>query len=89
MFKAYIVGRDELPSDVDQAALNSSEGNDYFVVQAGGKSIYCQAVSELPKGHALTGELMELAYFLGVTEGVQYEQNFMGGRKLTDLPGIK
>jgi hypothetical protein len=88
MFRAITLSYNDLPSDVNRAALDTARTEEnYLVIQMDGRTICCKPESELLEGLEMIMELMELSYYLGALAGIKHEQNFMGGRKLEDLPG--
>ena len=93
MFKAFTVTWNDIPPDVNRDAFGGNDVaedilkyyDDYLVVQVDGKTISCKPESGLSKGTSMIMELMELAYYLGVLDGIKHEQGFMEGRTLKVL----
>ena len=84
MFKAFTTTYSDLPPDVDRMAFET-EGideyyEDYLVVQVDNKTVYCKAESGLSNGTGMISELMELAYYLGVLDGIKHEKWITEGR---------
>ena len=78
MFKAFTTTYGDLPPDVDRMAFET-EGideyyEDYLVVQVDNKTVYCKAESLLTEGTGTIPELMELAYYLGVLDGIKHKE---------------
>lgn len=72
MFKAFTVGYNDIPSDVDRKVFETDGVEeyyeDYLIVQVDGKTIYCKPESGLSEGTQMIMDLMELAYYLGVMD---------------------
>ena len=78
MFKAFTTTYGDLPLDVDRMTFET-EGideyyEDYLVVQVEGKTIFCRPESGLSDGTQMLMDIMELAYYLGVLDGIKHKE---------------
>lgn len=95
MFKAFTVNYSDLPPDVNRDAFETGGVeeyyDDYLVVQVDGKTIFCKPETSLSeeKRVKMIMDLMELAYYLGVMDGIKCEQGYMEGRTLKILDEAK
>lgn len=74
-FEAFTVIYNDLPDDVNRNAFETGGVEeyyeDYLVVQVNGSTVFCRPESQLSDGLQMTTDLMNLAYFLGVTDGMK------------------